>query len=98
MTDNPIFPGIISRGQNNELEKFSGLLLTGVTNLFEERGEIKFTKPPVSQRKKIMEYDGKMRVDGMEKFNNESTFGSTVNYYANAAEMAKKKTLGALVV
>ena len=85
-------------GQNNDLEKFSGLLLKGVTNLFEEHGEIKFAKPPATQRKKIIEYDGKMRVDGMEKFNNEPAYGSTVNYYANAAEMAKKKTLGALVV
>lgn len=84
--------------KNNELEKFSGLLLAGVTNLFQERGEIKFSKTPVSVRKRIIEYDGKMRVDGMEKFNNEPAYGSTVNYYVNAAEMAKKKALGALVV
>ena len=77
-------------GKNNDLEKFSGLLLKGVTNLFQERGEIKFTKPPATQRRTIIEYDRKMRVDGMEKFNNEQTYGSTVNYYGNAAEMARR--------
>ena len=85
-------------GKNNDLEKFSGLLLKGVTNLFQERGEIKFTKPPATQRRTIIEYDRKIPVDRIEKFNNERTYGSTVNYYGNAAEMARNKTLGALIV
>ena len=84
--------------QNLELEKFAELLQKGTMALFIERNtEIKF-KPPVKNRQKIIEYDGKMRADGMEKFNNEPTYVAAINYYANKVDMGKKKTLGLIVV
>lgn len=84
--------------QNPELEKFADLLEKGTTALFLERNaEIKF-KPPVKNRQKIIEYDGKMRADGMEKFNNEPTYVAAINYYASKVDMGKKKTLGVIIV
>ena len=80
-----------------ELEKLAQTLNQCVTDLIKERSDLKFTKDPEVKRKNIIEYQGRMRVDGMEKFG-EPTFISTVNYYASAADMQQGKTLGALVV
>ncbi len=88
----------MSPKQNTDLENFAKLLVAGTTKLFEERGGVTFAKAPTLALKGIIEYQGRMRVDGMEKFNNEPAIGSTVNFFANAQEMAKNKTLGALVV
>ncbi len=84
--------------KNPDLEKFANLLIQGMEGLFMERGEIKFTKPPEKIRGTIVEYQGKMQADGMEKFNNEPAYVSAVNYYLTAADMAKKKAVGALIV
>jgi len=84
--------------KNQDLEKFADLLLQGTEALFMERGEMKFSKPPEKLAVNIVEYQGKMRCDGMEKFNNEPTYVSTVNYYNNAVDMSKNKAVGALVV
>lgn len=84
--------------QNNELEKFAALLVSGTSALFQERGELLFSDSPKIERKRIFEYEGKMRADGMEKFDNEPTYVSAVNFYANENDMRKRKTLGALVV
>ncbi len=83
---------------NPDLEKFADLLIKGVVALFQERGELTFTNEPQKERKQIIEYEGKMRADGMEKFNNEPAYVSVVNYYAGETDMQKKKTLGALVI
>jgi len=84
--------------KNPDLEKFADLLVKGVTELFGERGQLQFTKDPQKERNSIIEFEGKMRADGMEKFNNEPTYVSAVNYYANEADMQKNKVLGALVI
>lgn len=84
--------------KNKDLEKFANLLIKGMDGLFMERGEIKFTKPPEKVLGAIIEYNGKMQADGMEKYNNEAAYVSTVNYYLNAADMAKQKAVGALIV
>ena len=84
--------------QNSELDKFADFLEKGVVGLFTERGEIKFSNPPKKERRRIVEYDGRMRADGMEKFDNEPTYLSAVNFYANEADRKKGKTLGALII
>lgn len=83
--------------QNPDLERFADLLAEGTIALFRER-EVSFSKPPVKTKKKIIDYEGKMRADGMEKYNNEPTYVSAVNFYLNAADMEKKKTLGTVIV
>jgi hypothetical protein len=83
--------------QNPDLEKLADLLASGTVALFAER-EVQFSKPPTKTKEKIFDYEGKMRADGMEKFNNEPTYVSAVNYYATPADMGKKKALGALIV
>ena len=84
--------------KNKDLEKFADLLLKGTGALFMERGELTFSKPPEKSAVEIVEYKGKMRADGMEKFNNEATYVSAINYYLNAQDMEKKKAAGVLIV
>ena len=83
--------------KEDRLQKFAAELARAVTELLKEKGEIKFTKDPVLVRKNILEYNGRMRADGMEKFN-DPTFVSTVNFYASAKDMEKHSALGALIV
>ena len=84
--------------QNPDLDKFVDLLEKGVVGLLGERNAELKIKTSGKKRLRIIEYDGKMRADGMEKFNNEPTYVSAINYYANKADMEKKKTLGTIVV
>lgn len=88
----------MSPKQNADLEKFAVFLKEGTIALFMERGELSFSKPPVMERKTIIEYQGRMRADGMEKFDNQPTYVSCVNFYASNMDMQKKKTLGAMIV
>lgn len=89
---------MFAKKQNPELEKFADLLDQGTVALFKERGDIVFTSKPKKTIKRIIDSEGKMRADGMEKFDNEPTYVSAVNYFANEKDMAKRKTLGTLVV
>ncbi|OGX05859.1 MAG: hypothetical protein A2Z88_01160 [Omnitrophica WOR_2 bacterium GWA2_47_8] len=89
---------MFAKAQNKELETFAQILSQSVIALFQERGQASFSQPPKLEQKNIYEYEGRMRVDGMEKFNNEATYISAVNYYLNAADMAKHKAIGVVVV
>ncbi|HOW36477.1 MAG TPA: hypothetical protein PL155_08710 [Candidatus Omnitrophota bacterium] len=84
-------------GREEELKKLAVALAQAVTNIFKEKADITFSKEPVIVKKNILEYNGRMRADGMEKFNN-PTFVSFVNYYANTKDLEKHSALGALVV
>ncbi|MDP2654272.1 MAG: chemotaxis protein CheX [Candidatus Omnitrophota bacterium] len=90
---------IFGRKQNPDLEKFAEIFQTSIVGLFGERApELKFSKPPVKAKMPIIEYNGKLRADGMEKFDNEPTYVSAINYYANTKDMEKKKALGTVVL
>jgi len=83
--------------QNSELDKFADMLEKGTIALFAER-EVSLSGGAKKEKRKIIEYDGRMRADGMEKFDNEPTYVSAVNFYATEGDMEKQKTLGALIV
>ena len=82
--------------QNQNLEEFANALAKCVSDMFLERNNIKFSEPPKLEKKSIIEYNGRMRAEGMEKFN-DPTFISAINYYLNAQEMEKKKAIGTIV-
>ena len=67
--------------ENPNLEKFADILEKSLNELFLERGEFRFSAPIKKEKKKIIDSDGRMRADGMEKFNNEPTYVSAVNYF-----------------
>jgi len=82
--------------QNKEIDRFADLLISGTVAVCHER-ELNFTKTPVKERKQIIEYEGRLRADGMEKFNNEPTYVSAINFYASALDMEKRRTLGVII-
>lgn len=84
--------------KNPELEKFGEILSRSIIALFNERGEIKFSEPPRLTRKNIIEYHGKIRANGIERFHGEVAYVSAVNFYKDVTALEKKKTLGALIV
>lgn len=83
--------------KEDRLHKLAVSLTQAIADLFKEKGEIKFSKDPAMERKNIIEYNGRMRADGMEKFN-DPTFVSTVNFYVSAKDMERHNAIGALVV
>ncbi len=89
---------LFAKKQNTELDKFAELLEGGLTALFHERGEVDFSGKPQKNRRQIMESEGKMCADGMEKFNNEPTYVSAINFYTSKTDMEKKKTLGTIII
>lgn len=89
--------GLFSK-ENKELDQLAEILAKSIVALFKERGEISFSEKPKLAKKQIIEYEGKIRANGIERFNGEVTYVSAVNFYANAVDMQKKKTLGVLIV
>ncbi|MDD3375092.1 MAG: hypothetical protein PHY73_05155 [Candidatus Omnitrophica bacterium] len=82
---------------NPDLEQFAKALSESVVKMFKERNDIKFSQDPVVEKRNIIEYNGMMRADGMEKFN-EPTFISFINYYNTTSDMEKNKAIGGIVV
>lgn len=81
---------------NPRLEDFAKALQSSVEQLFRERNDIHFSQDAKLEKKLIIEYGGKMRAEGMEKFN-DPTFISAINYYLNKTDMEKNKAAGAIV-
>ena len=82
--------------KQDELSKYAGILAESITAIFAEK-EVPLSQPPALERKNILEYKGRMRADGMEKFNC-PTFVSVVNFFTSAKDMAKNNALGAVIV
>ena len=80
-----------------ELKPFAEALGEVISSMFDKKGGIKFSAKPSIERKDIIEWQGKMRIAGMEKFN-EPTFISFVNYYLSEQDKQKKSVLGAVII
>ncbi len=68
-----------------------------VEKLISEKNAVLPTQPTESVLKDIMEYEGRMRVSGMDKFNSPSLIAVT-NLYLNEADKQKNKAKGAVVL
>lgn len=72
-------------------------LSAAVKKVFFERSESKFSAEPLIEKKPIVQFVNRMRIDAMEKFNS-TTFLSAVHFYRNAQAMEKEAPLGVIVV
>lgn len=68
-----------------------------VQDTFEKMCHASFSKPPEFVEKKIIEYNSKMRVFGLEKFNG-PCYASVINFYVNLHYQEKKETCGTFVL
>ncbi len=65
--------------------------------LFVKMCKANFSEPPTMVRKDILEYNGRMRVSGMEKFNG-PTYISFINFYKTTKDMQDHKACGAVIL
>ncbi|MFA5089033.1 MAG: hypothetical protein WC552_08405 [Candidatus Omnitrophota bacterium] len=63
---------------------------------FEGKSQAEIAEKPVIEKKNLMEYEGKMRVVGMDAFN-EPTYIVTVSFYLSAKAQASHLSCGAFV-
>ena len=82
--------------QENQLYGLAIILAGSVRKLFEGKG-IRFSSKPTLEKKPIIEFMRRMRIFGMEKFNN-PTFVSTINYYLNIKELKKRSVWGLIAI
>ena len=67
-----------------------------VENILKQKSILAFTKDPESVQRDIIEYDSRMRVFGMEKFNG-PCFMSVINYYFSQEDLKNHKACGAFI-
>ena len=80
-----------------ELKSLAEALAEVMTVTFDKKGGIKFAAKPTIERRDIVEWNKKMTITGMEKFNG-LTYISVVNYYLSDLDKQKQNTLGALIL
>ncbi len=68
-----------------------------VKDMFKTTGKTVLSREPVVERKPIVEFRQRMRVFGMEKFE-QPTYIAAVNYYTDRKEMEARKALGAVII
>ena len=80
-----------------DLKNLAGTLAEIVEKSFQGAFPVNFSDKPAIEVRDIIEYDGRMRVSGMEIFNG-PTYISAVNFYRSAKEQAEGKACGAIVI
>jgi len=73
-------------------------LSAAVKKMFFEKSERKFSAEPLLEKKLIIHFLDRMRIDGLEKFNNPAVF-SVIHLYASSKDLEKRiNPLGVLIV
>ena len=75
----------------------TGAFMSAMGQMLEKLGTITPSGEPKAEESAIIEYDGRMRISGMEKFNSTS-FISVVNFYLNQGDMQRQKSKGVMVL
>jgi len=72
-------------------------LSVAVKKIFFEKSKTKFTSEPLLEKKHVVYYDGRMRVDAMEKFN-VTTVCSVIEFAASEEALKKREYILTLIV
>ncbi len=87
----------IKRDYSEELFTMTLALSAAVKKVFFEKSEQKFSSEPAIEKKPIVQFVNRMRIDGMENFN-KTTFLSVIHYYKDNAAMQKDESIGLIIV
>lgn len=87
---------MIKNPKEDQLYTLAVILSGSIRKLFEGRG-LRFSSNPTIKKKPIVEFMRRMRVFGMEKFNNPA-FVATINYYLSTKEMGKNAVWGLIAI
>lgn len=79
------------------LQELSEVLARLVEQSFQQSGKVSFSQDPAIETKSIMEYNRRMRVSGLEKFNG-AAYVASVSFYRNDKDQASHNACGALVL
>lgn len=79
-----------------DVQVLSTTLMGIVKTTLENMCKLSFSQEPVMEVKNIIEYKGRMRISGMEKFNG-PTYVSAINFYLNQADQDKNRACGIFV-
>lgn len=72
-------------------------LSAAVKKVFFEKSEQKFSSEPAIEKKIIVQFVNRMRIDAMENFN-KTTFLSVIHYYKDNLAMQKDDPIGLIIV
>ncbi len=72
-------------------------LAAAVKKVFYEKSEQKFSSEPTIEKRAIIQFVNRMRIDAMEKFNT-TTFLSVIHYYKDNAALKNNEPIGLIIV
>ena len=75
----------------------SSALLKVMQQTLEKAGNIPQSQEPTTETVAIEDYGGRMRISGIEQFNN-LCYVSVINFYTSQADLEKHKAKGALII
>lgn len=88
---------MVQKSKPAYLEKISKQIVTSVQQSLSERSSVAFSKDPETAVADIIEFDSRMRLFGLEKFNG-PCYLSCVQYYTSQEAKTNKDAAGAIVV
>ena len=91
-------PQTTTKAEHGEdLFTMSLALTLAVKKVFFEKSEFKFSSEPLIEKKPIIQFVHRMRVEAMEKFN-QTTFFSVVHFHKDAAALQANDPVGFVIV
>lgn len=81
--------------QNSDAQKYAAKMIDVVQGVFRQKSSIEFSQDPVIVDKNLIEYDSRMRVFGLEKFNGPS-YASSVSFYRSQQQMQSHDACGVM--
>ena len=87
----------VKNDHSEDLFTMALALSAAVKKVFFEKSEQKFSAEPHLEKRTIIQFVNRMRIDAMEKFN-KTTFLSAVHYYKDAETRQKEEPIGLIVV
>lgn len=91
---------ILSKNSGNNSEALFTLALAltaAIKKIFYERAEAKFSQEPIIDKKPIIQFVKRMRIDAMEKFN-QTTIFSVVHYYKDVDHLERNLPIGCIII
>ena len=81
---------------SSHLNTYIEMLRDIINRLIQKNAKIQFSKDPVIEKRDIVEYNKKMRVSALEKFNAPG-YLSAINYYLSPKDKETKNAAGAFI-
>ena len=83
--------------QKDRLQQVASTLTAAAQSIFLQSGKLTLTQDPESVEKDIIEYDSRLRVGGMEKFN-DACYLSIVSFYFSQQQLEGHDPCGVLML